>query len=103
MGMSYRTYMFLAALLLVAGVAGYVLLPAYREYAQTKNEQEQLQSTLLEQQMQSDELRGEIHAIQNDPKAVERVAREKFGWCREDERVYHFEPPPSTERPEEGR
>ena len=101
--MGYRSYFFLAAFLLVACAAAYVLLPAYREYAQTKATQKELQSALLERQMQSDRLRGEIQAVQEDPKAVERVARERFGWCREDERVYHFEAPLPAELPADNR
>jgi hypothetical protein len=37
-------------------------------------------------------LREQIHSLQTDPDAIERVAREKLGWCREDEKIYHFDP-----------
>jgi cell division protein FtsB len=37
-----------------------------------------------------------IDALRNDPKAVERLAREKLGLARPGETVVHFEPAPAA-------
>jgi len=37
-------------------------------------------------------------ALQNDPKTVERLAREKLGWSKTNEMVVHFEPPAPPRR-----
>lgn len=39
------------------------------------------------------QLRMNIDSLQNDPKTVERLAREKLGWGKTNEMVVHFEPP----------
>jgi cell division protein FtsB len=38
-------------------------------------------------------LRGNIDSMQNDPKTVERLAREKLGWAKTNEMVIRFEQP----------
>jgi cell division protein FtsB len=35
-----------------------------------------------------------VDALSNDPKTVERLAREKLGYARPDETVIHFETSP---------
>ena len=37
--------------------------------------------------------RAQIDALQNDPKTVERLARERLGWAKTNEMVVHFENP----------
>jgi len=39
------------------------------------------------------QLRASIDAVQNDPRTLERLAREKLGWARTNETVVHFESP----------
>ena len=39
------------------------------------------------------QLSASISSLQNDPKAVERLAREKLGWARTNETVIRFEQP----------
>jgi cell division protein FtsB len=43
------------------------------------------------------ELKKELAALRTDYRAIERVARERFGLCREGEEIYHFETPAATE------
>ncbi|MEW6517261.1 MAG: septum formation initiator family protein [candidate division FCPU426 bacterium] len=38
-------------------------------------------------------LRGQIGVLRQDPKAVERIAREELGFVKPDEIVYRFVPP----------
>ena len=47
---------------------------------------------VAEQQRLERQLRASMDSLQNDPKAVERLAREKLGWARTNEMVIRFEP-----------
>jgi cell division protein DivIC len=77
----------IAVLLLI----GTCYLPVIRE-----NQRMEVQIMKLEGQVQSEEqkskqLQNEIDALQNDPKTVERLAREKLGYAKPDETVIYFE------------
>jgi len=50
-----------------------------------------LELQLQVEQQKSQQLQNEISAFQNDPKTVERLAREKLGYARPDETVIYFE------------
>jgi cell division protein DivIC len=77
----------IAVLLLI----GTCYLPVIRE-----NQRMEVQIMKLEGQVQSEEqkskqLQSEIDALQNDPKTIERLAREKLGYARPYETVIYFE------------
>jgi cell division protein FtsB len=77
----------IAVLLLI----GTCYLPVIRE-----NERMETQIMKLETQVQAEEeksknLQSQIDALQNDPKAVERLTREKLGYAKPDETVIYFE------------
>jgi cell division protein FtsB len=52
-----------------------------------------LDTRLAEQERLGKHLRASIDSLQQDPKAVERLAREKLGWARTNETVIRFEQP----------
>ncbi len=89
--MQWTDYLFTMILVVIIAISFFVLIPAYTEYKNTRSETQQLQQEMLRQELQMHQLRREVQALKNDPNAIERVAREKLGWCREDEKVYHFE------------
>jgi cell division protein DivIC len=77
----------IAVLLLI----GTCYLPVIRE-----NERMEAQILKLETQVQAEEeksknLQSQIDALQNDPKTVERLTREKLGYAKPDETVIYFE------------
>jgi cell division protein DivIC len=77
----------IAVLLLI----GTCYLPVIRE-----NERMEAQILKLEAQVQTEEeksknLQSQIEALQNDPKTVERLTREKLGYAKPDETVIYFE------------
>ncbi len=79
----------LAALLLI-GMCYYPLLQ--------ENARMQAQILKLDQQIQAEQakaamLQAQIDALRNDPKTVERLARDKLGYAKPDEIVVRFEPP----------
>ena len=63
-----------------------------------ENERMRAQILKLDQQLKveqekSERLQAQIEALRNDPKTVERLAREKLGYARPDETVVRFEAP----------
>ena len=70
--------------------AGFLVGPSYFEYDETKGELAEVKQQLLLQQQTHEALRGDIYRLQNDDRAVERVARDKFGLCRPGEKIYDF-------------
>ncbi len=51
-----------------------------------------LDQQLQTEQKKSEQLQAQIDALQNDPKTVERLAREKLGYAKPGETVIRFEP-----------
>ena len=76
-----------------------MLRPAYVEYRKTQDQLRDVNQALLLRQKESEELREEIHGLKTNPKAIERVAREKFGWCKPDEKIYDFSQPEHYTQP----
>ena len=81
-----------AIVFVVLGCSGmYFILPAYARYRETRATIGQLQQELAEHQQELQRLRKELADLRTDYRAIERVAREKFRLCREDETIYQFE------------
>jgi cell division protein FtsB len=79
----------LAVLLLI----GMCYLPLIQENTRMRAQILKLQQQIQEEQGKTQELQTQIDALLNDPKTVERLAREKLGYAKPDETVIHFEPP----------
>jgi len=77
----------LAVLLLI----GECYLPVIQENARMRSQILKLQAQLKVEQQKSQELQSQIDALQNDPRTVERLAREKLGYARPNETVIYFE------------
>ena len=67
----------------------------YQEYRKARTEVRRIETRLLEVREQNERLREAIHALKTDPRAIERLAREKFGYCRPNETIYDFSAPMS--------
>lgn len=67
------------------------LLPAWGEYQRTKVRLLEQQEEVQQEQIRNERLRQEIDRLKTDDRAKERVARNKFGWCKENEKVYDFD------------
>jgi cell division protein FtsB len=50
-----------------------------------------LQRELQKESEKSKQLQAQIDALQNDPKTIERLTREKLGYAKPDETVVRFE------------
>lgn len=88
--MSVRGFFHLLVIAAVSLWSVYMLLPAYTTYNQTSQRLREVEQNLLTEQQTKERLQDEIHRLQVDPHAVERVAREKLGWSREGEIIYDF-------------
>jgi len=92
--MRFRDYFPAALMIILSCVVLYFLVPAYTRYKQTRRTVTELQESLEAQELEIQRLRQELVALRTDYRAIERVAREKFGLCREGEKIYHFDAPP---------
>jgi cell division protein FtsB len=79
----------LAVLLLI----GICYLPLIHENTRMRTEVYRLDAQLKAEQEKSKQLQTQIEALRNDPKTVERLAREKLGYAKPDETVIRFETP----------
>ena len=89
--MSARQFMVLAALVALGAWSLLSLLPAYTEYSETRGRLHGVESDLLVAEKEYETLQLEISQLRDDHRAIERVAREKFGWCRDGDEVYEFD------------
>ncbi|HNQ87424.1 MAG TPA: septum formation initiator family protein [Verrucomicrobiota bacterium] len=77
-----------AAVLLV----GVWYLPLIRQNQAMREELLRLGAEARRAETEAQEKRSAIEALKTDPKAVERLAREKLGLAKPGETVVHFEP-----------
>ncbi len=82
------------AAIIVLLLAGFMAtyLPKLREAKSLRTEKYRLDQQLHEQELESRRLRAKQEALRNDPKAVERTAREKLGVAKPGETIFRFEP-----------
>ena len=78
----------IAVLLLI----GTTYLPLIQQNEQMRRRIDVLDAEIEKQQEQARQLQAEFEALRSDPKTVERLAREKLGYARTNETVFHFDP-----------
>jgi cell division protein FtsB len=78
----------LAVLLLI----GMCYLPLIQENTRMRAEILKLNQQLEAETNKLNQIQAQIDALRNDPKTVERLAREKLGYAKPDETVIRFEP-----------
>ncbi|MCJ8331301.1 MAG: septum formation initiator family protein [Lentisphaeria bacterium] len=66
------------------------LYPAVKDYNSAKRDYYDIERKHINDQTKNEELSKEIYRLQTSDKAVEHVARDKFGWCKIRETVYDF-------------
>ena len=84
----------LILLLLVVALVVFAFLhylPLIRTNQNYRKELLALDARVAEQERLARQLRASMDSLQNDSKAVERLAREKLGWARTNEMVIRFE------------
>jgi cell division protein FtsB len=78
------------AVVLLIGVS---YLPLIQQNERMQKENLRLESELQAETEQSRKLQAEIEALRNDPKTIERLARETLGYAKTNEIVIRFQPP----------
>ena len=68
----------------------YMIYPSYIEFNKTQNELYILEKDLLKQQKINERFLKINHKLKTDPRMIERIAREKFGWSKSGEKIYNF-------------
>jgi cell division protein FtsB len=88
-------------LLFVAGLAGvfFWYLPLIETNQRYRKHLLALDAQIFEQEKLARQLRASIDAVQNDPRTLERLAREKLGYARTNEVVIRFETAPARKAP----
>ncbi|HOG49185.1 MAG TPA: septum formation initiator family protein [Lentisphaeria bacterium] len=90
--MTFRDILLILVCVILFGVAFVLLTPALSDIRNLQEELQTLQMKYEAQQQEVAQLQKEIDDLRSGkPQAVERVAREKFGYCRPGEEVFHFE------------
>ena len=81
-------------LLFLAGLTAvfFWYLPLIQQNQRYRKRIFELDAKIHEQEKQSRHLRASIESIQNDPRTVERLTRERLGWARTNEVVIRFQP-----------
>ena len=82
-------------LLLLAGLLGvfFWYLPLIQKNQRYRKEILALDGRIQEQERLARQFKASIDAIQNDPRTLERLAREKLGYARTNESVIRFQAP----------
>jgi cell division protein FtsB len=68
-------------------------LPLIQENTRMRAQILKLDQQIQTEQEKSDQLQSQDDALRNDPKTIERLAREKLGYAKPDETVIRFEAP----------
>ena len=84
----------LAVLLLI----GMCYLPLIQENTRMRTEINKLDAQIKAEQDKSEQLQAQIDALRNDPRTIERLARENLGYAKPDETVIRFESTNATVR-----
>jgi cell division protein FtsB len=82
-------------LLFVAGILGVAIwyLPLIKQNERMRKEILRLDSQIQKEEVNGKQLKSSIDALRNDPKAVERLARERLGYAKPGETVIRFDEP----------
>lgn len=80
----------LVAALLIA--VGFWYLPLFQQNERMRRRVLELEAQITQETARKSQLEARIRSLREDPKTVERVAREKLGYAKPGETVIYFEP-----------
>jgi cell division protein FtsB len=93
-----RVVIFLLFVTYLMGVGAWYL-PVIRKNERLREEIFRLDGQIKKEEETGRQLRSSIDALRHDPKAVERLARERLGYAKPGETVIRFELPASSYAP----
>jgi cell division protein FtsB len=83
-------FIYLVVFLLIVSAA-VLLWPVYRKYRKKEMEVDKLREAAARETAETISLKRNVHGLIVSPQAVEKVAREKFGLCKEGETVLRYD------------
>ena len=86
---------FVIVLLFIAGLLGVAVwyLPLIQQNERMRKEIFKYDALIQKEEETSKQLRNSIDSLRRDPKAIERLARERLGYAKLGETVIRFDPP----------
>ena len=92
---SIAIFFFYFIIVLIIISASVMILPVYRQFKIREEKVSLLHEQTALKTAESMRLHQEISDLTRDPNAIEKVAREKFGLCRQGELIMEYNPAPS--------
>jgi cell division protein DivIC len=83
-------YFLTALLVFVVVFMGTALLRTYREYNAYRQKEAELSVQLEQKQTELKQRQEYLRMVLDDPDFIDRVIREKLGFAKPTEKVYHF-------------
>lgn len=89
------------ALLVIAALLGVAVwyLPVIKQNERFRKENLKLESQIKQEEESARLLKAAADSLRNDPKAVERLARERLGYAKTGETVIRFQEPATNAAP----
>lgn len=82
--------LFIASLAILAVVSVTLLFPALHKYKNMEARHYEVKSDLETERGKALTLKQDLNELANSSFGVEKIAREKFNYCKDDETVYKF-------------
>ena len=95
----YRFAWSLLAILIVGAVCA-AIYPKFRQYHELQSRNEKMQEDVRLEEELEQHLREKRERLLNDPRFVEKIAREELGLAKPGETVFKFTDDPQTNRSE---
>ncbi len=90
-----RAVMFLLVAAVIAGI-GYLCVPLIQQNERMRQRNLELETQIQREEDAGRQLKASLDAQRSDPKAVERLAREKLGYAKPGEVVIRFQEPTAS-------
>ena len=81
---------FVAVLAAIAVVSVVMILPAFHKYQSLRKRNFESQNELNQNKAECIRLRKKLNNLDNHTEQIERIAREKFNFCKKDELIIKF-------------
>jgi cell division protein FtsB len=100
LGIWHRLSQLVIGLIVVACLLGvfFWYLPVYEQNARMRQQILALEAQIKAEEEKQNQLASAIRNLRDDPKTVERLAREKLGYAKAGETVIFFEAPGAPRR-----
>ena len=90
-----RVVMLLLVVASAVGI-GYLCVPLIQQNARMRQRNLELEAQIQREEDAARQLKANLDALRSDPKAVERLAREKLGYAKPGEVVIRFQEPTAS-------